>query len=311
MILAGKVCIVTGASRGIGKGIALQLGQAGATVYIIGRTLKKNPNKLGCSLEEVAEEIEARGGKCVPVQCDHSKDEEIEKFFETVRNKENGRLDVLVNNAYSAVSTIAETRGRTFYEMEPSLWDDINNVGLRNHYYCTVHAARIMVENRSGLIINVSSFGGLRYLFNVPYGVGKEACDRMMTDCGIELKSKNITCISLWPGPVITEFIAETLKTADEEVKKVFQHGETPEFSGKCIVKLAADPNIIDKTSKILMTCDLGDEYDLKDLNGKKILHLRSLSGFMKYSGWTTSAMYIPGFIKVPHWILHFAGYKF
>jgi len=190
MILAGKVCIVTGASRGIGKGIALQLGQAGATVYITGRTLKRNPIKLGCSLEEVAEEIEARGGKCVPVQCDHSKDEEIEKFFETVRNKENGRLDVLVNNAYSAVSTIAETRGRTFYEMEPSLWDDINNVGLRNHYYCTVHAARIMVENRSGLIINVSSFGGLRYLFNVPYGVEKEACDRMMTDCGIELKSK-------------------------------------------------------------------------------------------------------------------------
>jgi len=311
MFLTGKVCLVTGGTKGIGKGIALQLGQGGATVYVTGRTLTKNPEKIGGSLEEVAEEIRIRGGKCIPIQCDHSNDDDVKQLFKTIQKNENGHLDVLVNNAYAGVGAISQSSGTKFYECEPSMWDAVNNVGLRNHYYCTVYAARMMVENGSGLIINISSFGGLRYLFNVPYGVGKEACDRMMVDCGIELKSKNVTCISLWPGPVKTEFIAERLKTADEKMKNIFENAESPEFSGKCIARLAADPNIIQKTSRILMTCDLGEEYGLKDIDGQKVSSTRSISAVLKQTGWKTTADWIPDFIKIPHWILYYAGFKF
>ncbi|XP_041092832.1 dehydrogenase/reductase SDR family member 1-like isoform X3 [Polyodon spathula] len=165
--LSGWVCVVTGASRGIGKGIALQLGQAGATVYITGR----NRATLG----ETAGEVEARGGTCVPVTCDSSKDDDIRNLFERIGREQRGRLDILVNNAYGGVQTYFDNLGKTFWEMPPSVWDDMNNVGLRGHYICSVYAARMMVPAGRGLIVIISSTGRLQYDFNVPYGVGKAA----------------------------------------------------------------------------------------------------------------------------------------
>ncbi|KAJ8303067.1 hypothetical protein KUTeg_019463, partial [Tegillarca granosa] len=191
-VLAGKVCIVTGATRGIGKGIALQLGEAGAT-------------------------IENRGGTCIPVQCDHSKDEDIQKLFEKVKKEQNGQLDVLVNNAFAAVNTLAKYMGTPFWEQPWSIWDTMNNVGLRNHYMCAVEAAKLMVPNKRGLIINVSSRGGLRYVFNVCYGVGKEACDRMAADCAVELKEHNVTFVSLWPDAVKTENMKHLLHSMSDK----------------------------------------------------------------------------------------------
>ncbi|XP_072107042.1 dehydrogenase/reductase SDR family member 1-like, partial [Mobula birostris] len=165
--LLGHICIVTGASRGIGKGIALQLGEAGATVYITGRSMD--------TLQQAAKEVEARGGKCVPVVCDSGKEEEVSSLFGRVKQEQDGRLDILVNNAYSGVQAIFENRRTKFWEMPPSVWDDINNVGLRGHYMCSVYGARMMVEAGRGLIVVISSMGGLRYAFSVPYGVGKAA----------------------------------------------------------------------------------------------------------------------------------------
>jgi len=312
MSLQGKICLVTGATRGIGRGIALQLGAAGATVYITGRTLNNKVNAVGSSLEEVAQEIDDRGGQCVPIQCDHSDDNQVKQLFENIKEKENGRLDILVNNAYAGVDPIFNSFKTKFYDLEPTMWDDINNVGLRNHYFCTVYAARMMVERKNGLIITISSVGGLRYLFNVPYGIGKAACDRMMADCAVELKRENVACISLWPGPVLTEKIEEMLKNStDEKMKLTFLNGETPEFSGKCISQLASDPNIMRKSGRILMTSDLGDEYGIKDINGKTIGGMRSVSSLLEYAGWKTTASFIPGFIRIPYWMLHLAGNKF
>ena len=148
--LQGKVCLVTGAARGIGRGIALQLGQAGATVYITGRT-KKN-------LDDCAEEIKARGGIPVAVQMDHGVDAEVEKLFDQIKKEQNGKLD-----AYAGVSTIFNNTGKKFWETEPvSTWDTINGVGLRGHYICTTLASRMMVPKQQGLIVNVSSSGGLK-----------------------------------------------------------------------------------------------------------------------------------------------------
>lgn len=187
MSLSGSVCIVTGASRGIGRGIALQLGEAGATVYITGRKLTDSQgDSTTGTLTATASEVESRGGKCIPVQCDHSKDEEIAALFEKVKTEQNGRLDILVNNAYAAVQAISEYMGKPFWEQPLSMWDTVNNVGLRNHYMCTVYAAKMMVPRKSGLIVNISSAGGLAYLFNVAYGIGKEAvspcCQNILCD---------------------------------------------------------------------------------------------------------------------------------
>ena len=163
---------------------------------------------------------------------------DVEKLFERIRSEENGRLDLLVNNAYAGVHTIFSNMGKRFWEMDPAdTWDKINGVGLRGHYICTTLAARsaeyciyhqtksyvrMMVLRKQGLIVTVSSSGGLKYLFNVPYGVGKTACDRMAADCGLEMKSSNVAMISLWPGPVKTEYL--TKRQAEEDNSKVIQY---------------------------------------------------------------------------------------
>lgn len=167
MTMKGQVCVVTGASRGIGRGIALQLCQAGATVYITGRHLD--------TLRATAQEAQSLGGRCVPVVCDSSQESEVKSLFEQVDREQQGRLDVLVNNAYAGVQAILNTTTKSFWEAPASLWDDINNVGLRGHYLCSVYGARLMVPAGKGLIVVVSSPGGLQHMFNVPYGVGKAA----------------------------------------------------------------------------------------------------------------------------------------
>ena len=138
--LAGRVCVVTGATKGIGKGIAVQLGAAGAKVYITGRTKEM--------LEDCAKEIKERGGTPIPVQVDHSNDKEVKELFEKIEKDENGKLDVLVNNAYAAVNAIFENMGKPFWTIDPApLWDIINGVGLRGHYMCTVKATRYTFKN--------------------------------------------------------------------------------------------------------------------------------------------------------------------
>lgn len=140
--LVDKIVLVTGATRGIGRGIAVQMGGAGATVYITGRTLKSKDG-MG-SLEETANEIKERGGKCIFVQVDHEDDKQIADLFKRIDTEQNGRLDILINNAYKGVQTIFESRSQKFWEANPEMWDEINNVGLRSHYICTVYASRLI-----------------------------------------------------------------------------------------------------------------------------------------------------------------------
>lgn len=325
--LAGKIALVTGASRGIGKGIALQLGQAGATVYITGRTLKSKDGSMG-SLEDTAEEISARGGKCIPVQVDHEKDIEIKNLFARIESEQNGRLDILVNNAYKAVNTIFENTAMKFYEYKPEVWDDVNNVGLRNHYFCSVYAARLMVPKKQGLIVNISSYGGVSYLFNVPYGIGKAAVDRMAADCGVELKKSNIAFISLYPGAVRTELIVDFRNKIDDEEKKnptkvskskammakMFQEGESVEFSGKVIVQMAQDPQIMKHTSKCVLSAEYAKKYNIKDVDNREIYSFRQLKSIAHY-GLPDSLQFlvnfIPGFLKVPQFVLDIMNSKF
>ncbi|XP_013381822.1 dehydrogenase/reductase SDR family member 1-like [Lingula anatina] len=318
--LAGQVAVVTGATRGIGRGIALQLGEAGATVYITGRTLKSKGNSK-LSLEGTAEEIESRGGKGIPVQCDHSKDEEIKALFDRVKAEQHGRLDILVNNAYSAVERVLGNINQPFWEQEPEIWDDVNNVGLRNHYVCSVYAARLMIPRKRGLIVNISSMGGLNYLFNVAYGVGKAAVDRLAADTAHDLKKYNIASVSLWPasGPVQTELAIDMLDDSKIHVegvpadmlKHVWCESESTEYSGKCIVALATDPNIMQMTGKVLLTAELGTKYGFKDINGKCPPNMRSISTLLRMGGYIKLASWIPSWLKIPMFIWSAPAYKF
>ncbi|XP_006816921.2 dehydrogenase/reductase SDR family member 1-like [Saccoglossus kowalevskii] len=209
--LLGKVCVVTGASRGIGKGIALQLGEAGATVYITGRTFTPNDTPLPGSLQETAKQVEERGGTCIPVKCDHTDDKQVEELFNKINKEQNGRLDLLVNNAYSGVQAMLEGPTNKFWELDPGFWNTVNKVGLRGHYVASIFAARMMVPAKQGLIINISSPGGLTYIVSVAFGVGKAGVDRMARDCAHELREYNVAAVSLHPGAVKTEMVMDML----------------------------------------------------------------------------------------------------
>eukprot|EP00066_Takifugu_rubripes_P027945 XP_011617211.1 PREDICTED: dehydrogenase/reductase SDR family member 1 [Takifugu rubripes] len=310
MALSGWVCLVTGASRGIGKGIALQLSEAGATVYITGRQEK--------TLKQTAAEVQERGGKCVPVICDSTKLNDIEELFGQIKREQKGRLDMLVNNAYAGVQDIFDNMGKKFWETEPSIWDSINDAGLRGHYFFSVHAARLMVPQGRGLIVMISSMGGLRYLFNVAYGVGKAACDRLAADMAVELKRHGVTTISLWPGAVKTELVSDMIleknvvESGKFKMRNVFVNAETTEVSGKCIVGLAKDKNMMSLTGKILMTCDLARRYGIKDTDGRDVPDYTSVKFLLSQSSYLSwLAPLVPSFIRLPRFVLTLANSRF
>uniref|UniRef100_A0A8C8ZWH7 Dehydrogenase/reductase 1 n=1 Tax=Prolemur simus TaxID=1328070 RepID=A0A8C8ZWH7_PROSS len=295
--MKGQVCVVTGASRGIGRGIALQLCKAGATVYITGRHLD--------TLQATAREAQSLGGRCVPVVCDSSQESEVQSLFEQVDREQQGRLDVLVNNAYAGVQTILNTKNRAFWETPASMWDDINNVGLRGHYLCSVYGARLMVPAGRGLIVVISSPGGLQYMFNVPYGVGKAACDKLAADCAHELRHHGVSYVSLWPGLVQTELLKENIAKEEASQDPLLKQ-VAPAL---CV---PTDPNILSLSGKVLPSCDLARRYGLRDVDGRPVQDYLSLSSVISNVsglGWLSS--YLPSFLRVPKWIIALYTSKF
>ncbi len=306
--LTNQVTLVTGATRGIGKGIAIALGEAGATVYITGRTLgTENSENVTGTLLETKQGVEEAGGTCIPIQVDHSDDEQVKQLFKQIETEQNAQLDLLVNNVFSGVKALANASGEPFWKNDPSLWDAVNHVGLRSHYVSSVFAARLMSNNQKGLICTISSWGGMSYLFGTAYGVGKAACDRLAADMAVELTSDNITSISLWPGIVGTEQISELFKNSqDERVSVSNQYNwETPLFVGRVIAALAADPNPFRFTGKVKIVAELAKQYKVVDQQGNRPVSLRSLRFIVPYAipALQKYAWLIPD-LKVPWWIL-------
>ncbi len=309
--LTGKITLVTGATRGIGKGIAIALGEAGATVYITGRSLDQSLAEDGITgnLLETKLAVEEAGGICIPIQVDHSDDEQIRYLFERIETEQNGQLDLLVNNVFAGVQALRDNNGKPFWECEPSLWDSINHVGLRSHYISSVYAARLMVKRQQGLICTISSWGSLSPIFGVAYGVGKTACDRLSSDMALELKSNNIASISLWPGIVGTEHItrlAEEMKLKQDN-NMSFGDGynwETPLLTGRVIAALANESEIMKYTGKMQIVAELAEKYNIVDQDGNKPVSLRSLKFLLlsvfpqfKKQSWLIPNWKIPWFI--------------
>jgi len=272
MSLQGRVAIVTGASRGIGKGIALELGMAGAAVFVTARSTTEAdhplPGTIAATAQEIDELAREAGGTGIAVALDHRDDAAVESLFDRVL-AEHGHLDVLVNNAFIVTDQL--TSGLPFWEADLSNWDDMIDVGTRSAYVASVFAARTMVKANAGLIVNVSSSGAEEYAWQVAYGVGKCALDRITADTAHELTSRGadgVSVVSVWPGFVRTERIDVGAAMGLLPDSLDLSTSESPRFMGRAVVALATDPDVSRWTGRAVSARDLADEYGFTDVDG-------------------------------------------
>ena len=276
--LSGKIAVVTGASRGIGKGIAVALAGEGATVYVTGRTVTAGSHPLPGTVGETAAECDRRGGKGIAVAVDHAKDEQVAALFDQVRT-EQGRLDILVNNAFSLPEDLIEPGG--FWEKPLSNWEMID-VGLRSNFVAAWHAAQMMVPQRGGLIVAISGYVGVTFTYGTVFGTCKSGVDRMARDMAIELKPYDITSVSLWQGLTFTERANRNIERNPAMKQSLVTNpliGCSPEFPGRVIAALAADPERIKRSGGTFITAELAQEYGVTDVDGKVIPSLREQRG--------------------------------
>jgi NAD(P)-dependent dehydrogenase (short-subunit alcohol dehydrogenase family) len=276
--LSGKVAVVTGASRGIGKGIALALGAEGMIVYVTGRTVTPGSYPLPGTVGETALEIDRRGGKGIAVPVDHADDRQVTALFEQIR-REQGRLDILVNNAFSLPEDLTDPGG--FWE-KPLSNLEMLEVGVRSNFVAAWHAARIMVPQKSGLIVVISGYTGVTYTYGALFGTVKAAVDRMARDMAIELQPHGVASISLWQGLTLTERAKRNLANIPHlqaSVVTTMADACSPEHPGRVIAALAKDPELMKRSGGTFITAEVAQDYGVTDIDGKVIPSLRAKRG--------------------------------
>jgi NAD(P)-dependent dehydrogenase (short-subunit alcohol dehydrogenase family) len=268
---APQVALVTGASRGAGKGIALALGAAGMRVYVTGRSttaslgrLKDTP--LPGTVLETAAQISALGGTGVALACDHRDDAAVQAAFERI-GTESGRLDILVNNAASIHDALIDSGG--FWE-KPLELADILDVGLRSAYVASYFAAPLMVSRRRGLIAFTSSFGASCYMHGPAYGAQKVGLDKFAADMAVDLSAHGVAAVSLWLGPQLTERTAAAGRSRPEQYEAFLRQGETPQFNGRIIHALACDPELLSLSGQTLISAEIAHRYGITEEGGRE-----------------------------------------
>jgi len=257
--LSGRVALVTGASRGVGRGIAEGLADAGATVYVTARTTSPAPTTATLSVEGTAARVDELGGRGIGVVVDHRDDAAVAALYARI-HAEQGRLDVLVNNACGIPDPPLVRKA--FWELPVARWDEQCDAGLRGAYVAAVHAARLMVES-GGLIVNVSSRGGLDSRYGTAYGVCKAGLDRMARDMALELQGTGVTVLALWPGVVRTEHVLDAV--AAGRLKLDLSNSCSPRYVGRCVAALAMDPDVHEKSGGAFAVAELAPEYRFSD----------------------------------------------
>lgn len=249
--LSGKVAVVTGGTFGVGRGIASELAQCGARVFVTGRS---------------AGNCVADGAQITALRCDHRVDTEVEAAFERVA-REAGKVEILVNNVWGGYERMIEdgtfTWSKPFWEQGIWRWDAMFSAGVRAHYYASQLAAKSMVASQSGLIVNISFWAAQKHIANVAYGVSKAATDKMTADMAVELRPYGVTVVSLYPGLVRTEKVMEAAPWLD------LRNSESPEFIGRAVAALAADPDVVRYTGTVLVAASVAVEYGFTDIDGK------------------------------------------
>lgn len=267
--LSGQVALVTGASRGVGKGIALGLGEAGATVYVTGRTEQAGQAAVALpgTIHETAAEVTRLGGQGMAVRCDHTDDEQVRALFDRIQ-REQGRLDILVNNVWGGYEHFNDGtefwNEKGFWTAPLSRWDKSFQAGVRAHYVAGVLAAPLMIAQGGGLIVNISFFAAQRDDRGVAYAAAKAADDRMASAMAHELRPHNVAAVSLYPGLVRTEGVLKAGDFFD------LSNSESPQFLGRVIAALAADPRRMDKSGQVLVAAAVAREYGVTDVDGKQ-----------------------------------------
>lgn len=261
--LAGDVAVVTGSSRGIGRGIAVGLGEQGATVYVTGRSVGDGP----LTIDTTAAMVTDAGGHGVAVQTDFGDDAAIEALFARIA-ADHGRLDIHVNNAFKIPDP--PVWGGKFWEHPIQVWDDQVGIGLRAAYVASVHAAKLMMttDDSRRFMVNISSSGSERYALSASYGIAKSGNDRLARDFAVEGKEDGLVVVGLWPSQVLTEFIVASIEAGDIELDE--EHAETPLYTGRVIAALAADPARAQRSGQVFTTAELAVHYDLRDERGKQ-----------------------------------------
>lgn len=269
------VAVVTGASRGAGKGIAVALGAAGATVYVTGRTRHEGDASLPGTVQSTAEAVTAAGGRGIAVYCDHADDAQVQALFDQVES-EQGHLDILVNNATNLPDALTDKGPFWKKPLElTQLWD----VGMRSHYTATWYGAPLLLKSARGLVVNTSSFGGRIYMHGPAYGAGKAATDKMSHDMAVDFKPFNVAVVSIWMGLLLTERTKAVFEAEPQMYQELAASAEHPEFTGRVIDALFKDPALMDKSGKVLIGAELGEEYGITDINGKSPMSHRAFFG--------------------------------
>ena len=284
--LANCIAVVTGASRGAGRGIAVELGAAGATVVVTGRSTRERPAEtygqlmalsdlpaLPGSIDETAEEVTRAGGRGIAVRCDHTRDDDVAALFSRVL-RDHGRVDLLVNNAWGGHESFDGVFEAPFWKHPLSHWDAMFDRGVRNHLIASRHAAPAMVEARRGLIVTTTFWDRDRFMRgNLFYDLAKASMTRLAFGMAEELRPHGIASLAVSPGWMRTEFVLAGHR-ADESnwhERPALARTESPRYLGRAVAALAADPKVLDKSGHVLRVGDLAREYGFTDVDGRVV----------------------------------------
>lgn len=275
-----KVAVVTGASRGVGRGIAMALGAAGMTVYVTGRSASKSNAQLrgqtlSGTLVETAEAVTQAGGKGIAVACDHGDDQQVQALFTQVE-REQGHLDLLVNNAAFLHENLIDSGP---FWSKPLAMVEMLNVGLRSSYVASYYAAPLLLKASRGLIVFTSSFGADCYMHGPAYGAQKAGVDKMAHDMAVDFADTQVATASLWLGPQRTERSAIAAVERADTYEAVMANAETPEFNGRVILALLNDPKLPQLSGQTLISAELAATYGVSDEDGRKPPSYRQMLG--------------------------------
>ena len=289
--LDGRVAVVTGASRGAGRGIALELGAAGATVYVTGRSTRAAPattanSRYGTILEQsgmtvmpgtiddTADEVTRLGGTGIAVRCDHTEDDEVRALFARVED-EQGRLDVLVNNAWGGHETFDLANfSAPFWEQPLDQWDGMFTHGVRNHVVASRRAAPLLVRQGRGLIVTTTFWDRGAYLTgNLFYDLAKATMTRLAFAVAEELRPHGVASVALSPGWMRTELVLASQHTDEAHWRDhpALARTESTRYVGRAVVALAGDPDVLARSGDVLLVGDLAREYGFTDVDGRVV----------------------------------------
>ena len=265
--LQGKIAVVTGASRGAGRGIAYQLGSAGATVYVTGRSVKgSTTDNRPETIEETADGVTLRGGKGIAIQCDHTRSSDVRKLFERI-GREQGRIDILVNSVFGgSESSLPSGDGRHFWERPLEHWDAMMVAGPQAYLLTTRYAVPLMTKHQKGLIVNLTFFIKDQISSNLYYDLAMNAINRMTRGMAKELQEYNVSAIAVCPGWMRTERVIDSGFGPKDGAT------ETTAYVGRAVLALATDTTVSKFSGETLMVAELAKKYGFTDVNGTQPL---------------------------------------